>query len=279
MQWWLQSRSFWCSVLTLSESCWFRMEPSRLLPSFSFDGRPWIDRAVTTSACSLFFIFSLLAFFNLILSRNLDQPSFNLLAGKTTHIWLAKCRQFSWPFSMSQVDCNYDNFKAGERKQTWKKSSWITQNKLDILISLVMVSNTQIPSPFFLDLLSLVWAPSVSSCVLKWPQNKTKAQFLSVFSAPLQHWSVFIKDKRGSLVGKGPLTLHWPGSPGRRERPCQSGTHTAPPQSSYGSLHPADSPPAGWGCQGLIATAPAGPALRAWMTKSMWRAIQSKVLW
>jgi hypothetical protein len=133
-----------------------------------------------------------------------------------------------------------------------------------------MVSNTQIPSPFFLDLLSLVCASSVSSWVLKRPPNKTKAQFLSVFSAPLQHWSVFIKDKRGSLIGKGPLTLHWPGSPGMLERPCQSGTHTAPPQSFYGSLHPADSPPAGWGCQGLRANAPAGPVLRAWMTKSMW---------
>lgn len=145
MQWWLQSRSFWCSVLTLSESCWFRMEPSRLLPSFSFDGRPWIDRAVTTSACSLFFIFSLLAFFNLILSRNLDQPSFNLLAGKTTHIQLAKFPHFRGLYCVTSwlqtaIILRHRGNKTNIKKKKCKhdgtnRNNW-TQNKLTLFWSM-----------------------------------------------------------------------------------------------------------------------------------------------
>lgn len=145
VQCWVQTCSIWCSVLTQSGSCWLGMEHSRLLPSLSFDGRSWIDLALTTSTCSFFFIFFLLSFFDFILSRILDQPSFNLLAGKTTHIQLAKFPHFRGLYCVTSwlqtaITLRHRGNKTNIKKKKCKhdgtnRNNW-TQNKLTLFWSM-----------------------------------------------------------------------------------------------------------------------------------------------
>lgn len=59
--------------LTLSDSSWLSKDPSMLLV-LSLDVLFWAAMIVLSRSCSTLFIFFFLAFFDLILSTNLDQP-------------------------------------------------------------------------------------------------------------------------------------------------------------------------------------------------------------